>query len=196
MNQHKNAILIVVAVLLFIYAGFISIFPAMLTKSFNIDQFEQKVYEATSLVTTVDSVEYKIKPNFETKIILKNWSSKYIDEQNCFDARLIEITTTPAAIFTKTFNIKDLYLKNVKYSDQILPEGVNKLAFLPGAFNPKYFGTNKVTVVTGPVRVKNFNIVHIEPNVYDEVNKREAKYTKQQVKDFLSQYHFEHVIIK
>ncbi len=196
MTQHKNAILIVVAVLLLIYAGFISIFPAILTKSFNIDQFEQKVYDATSLVTTVDTVDYKIKPNFDTIITLKNWSSKYIDEQDCFNARLIQITTTPAALFTKTFKIKDLYLKNVKYSDQTLPEGVNKLAFLPGSFNPKVFGANKITIVSGPVRVKNFNIVHIEPGVYKERNQREAKYSTTEVKRFLSQFQFAHVNIK
>ena len=196
MTQHKNAILIVVAVILFIYAGFISIFPSILTKSFNIDQFEQKVYDATSLVTTVDTVEYKIKPNFDTIITLKNWSSKYIDEQDCFDARLIQITTTPAALFTKTFKIKDLYLKNVKYSDQTLPEGMNKLAYLPGSFNSKVFGANKITVIVGPVRVKNFNKVHIAPNVYQENNQREVKYSTSEVKQFLSQFNFAHVNIK
>ena len=195
MNQHKNAIMIIVAIILFIYAGMISIFPYFITKSFNIDQFEQKVFEATSLVTTIDSFDYTIKPNFDTVITIRNWSSKYIDEQNCFDARQIQLTTTPFAIFTKNFKIKDLYLKNVKYADQTLPEGQNKLAFLPEAFNSNVFGTNNIKITTGPIRIKNYQKIHIAPNIYKENNYREMKYSKDEVKNFLSQFTFNHIII-
>ncbi len=195
MNQHKNAIMIIVAIILFIYAGMISIFPYFITKSFNIDQFEQKVFEATSLVTTIDSFDYTIKPNFDTVITIRNWSSKYIDEQNCFDARQIQLTTTPFAIFTKNFKIKDLYLKNVKYADQTLPEGQNKLAFLPEAFNSNVFGTNNIKITTGPIRIKNYQKIHIAPNIYKENNYREMKYSKDEVKNFLSQFTFNHITI-
>lgn len=196
MTKYKNTILICLSVILLIYAGFISIFPAILTNSFNIDTFEQKVYDATSLVTTVDMVEYKIKPNFDTIIILRNWSSKYIDNQDCFDASMIELTTTPAAIFTNNIKIKNLYVKNAKYANQYLPTGENKLAFLPGAFNSKIFGKNKIVLTAGPVKVKNFRIKTIAPNVYREDNRRESNYTEQEVKDFLSSYYFANIEIK
>lgn len=196
MTKYKNTVLIIVSILFLAYAGFISLFPAILTSSFNIDKFEQQVFDATSLITTVDTVEYKIKPNFDTVITLRNWSSKYIDDQDCFDARLIEITTTPAAIFSKTFKIKQLYLKNVKFANQTLPTGENKLAFLPGTFNSEVFGAKKITVIPGPVKVKNFRIKDIAPRYYKERNQREAFYSEQDVRSFLSDKYFSHVEIK
>ncbi len=196
MPKYKNTILIVLAAILLIYAGFISIFPAILTSSFNIDKFEKQIYDATSLVTTVDTVEYKIKPNFDTIITFRNWSSKYIDEQDCFDATMIELTTKPAAIFTNNIKIKQLYVKNAKFSNQLLPNGDLKLAFLPGAFNSKVFGKDKINITAGPVRVKNFQIKKIAPNYYNEDNRRESTYTEQEVKDFLSQMYFATVNIK
>ncbi len=196
MTKYKNTVLIVVSIIFFAYAGFISIFPAILSNSFNIDEFEQKVFDSTSLVTTVDSVEYKIKPNFDTLISLRNWSSKYIDDQDCFDASLIEITTTPFAIFTKNFKIKQLYLKNVRYSNQTFENGENKLAFLPGAFNSEKFGAKQITIIPGPVKVKNFRIKDIAPGYYKERNQREAFYSEQEVRAFLSDKYFSHVVIK
>lgn len=196
MSKYKNTILIVLAVILLVYAIFISIFPAILTSSFNIDKFEKQVFDSTSLVTTVDMVEYKIKPNFDTIITLRKWSSKYIDDQDCFDATMIELTTTPAAIFTNNIKIKQLYVKNAKFSNQILPSGENKLAFLPATFNSKIFGKNKINIIAGPVKVKNFKIKNITPNTYNEDNRRESNYTTQEVKDFLSQMYFSSVNIK
>ena len=196
MTKYRSTILIALSILLFLYAGFISIFPAFLTSNFDIDKFEQQVYDSTSFVTTVDSVEYKIKPNFDTIITLRNWSSKYIDDQDCFDARLIEIKTTPAAIFKKTFKIKQLYLKNVRYENQTLPNGENKLAFLPSAFNSEVFGVNKITIIPGPVKVKNFRIKDIAPGYYKERNQREAVYSEQDVRAFLKDKNFSHVVIK
>ena len=55
MMKNKNTILIIIAVILLIYATFISIVPLILTKSFDITKFEQKFYEATSFITTLDS---------------------------------------------------------------------------------------------------------------------------------------------
>lgn len=196
MSKYKNTLLIFLALVLFAYAGFISVFPAFLTKTFNIDEFEQKIYDATSIVTTIDDIEYKILPNFKTIIILRNWSSKYIDEQPLFGARYIEIETTPMSLFTKNFNIKSMYLKNIVYKDQILPDGTNKIAFLPEAFNSELFGAKKITIVPGPVRVKNFKIVYIGPKSYKEQSYREKTYDKSEVKDFLSSFTFSHVEIK
>lgn len=196
MSKYKNTILIVFAVILLVYAIFISIFPAILTSSFNIDKFEKQIFDATSLVTTVDTVEYKIKPNFDTIITFRNWSSKYIDDQDCFDATMIELTTTPATIFTNNIKIKQLYVKNAKFSNQLLPNGDLKIAFLPAAFNSKIFGKNQINIIAGPVRVKNFRIKNITPNDYKEDNRRESNYTEQEVKDFLSQMYFSSVNIK
>ena len=195
MTNNKNTIFIAISIILLLYAGFISIFPIILTNSFNITKFEQKCYDATSLITTVDYVNYKIKPNFNVIITLKNLSLKYIDFQPMFDANTIELTTT-AAIFGNTFTIKNLYLKNVKYEDQILPEGENKLAFLPGAFDTTKFGKKNITVVTGPINIKNMKIKYITPKTYKEQSLREATYTKEQVKEFLSNYYFSHIKIK
>lgn len=196
MTKYKNAIMIGISIILLAYAAFISIFPAILTSSFNIDKFEQQIYDATSLVTTIDTVEYKIKPNFNTVITFRNWSSKYIDEQDCFDASMIELTTTPAAIFTNNIKIKQLYVKNAKFSNQLLPNGDLKLAFLPGTFNSEVFGKDKIVLSVGPVKVKNFRIKKIAPNYYKEDNRRESNYTAAEVKDFLSNMYFSHIEIK
>jgi len=194
--HYKNTVLIVISVILLAYAGFISIFPAILTSAFNVEKFQEKMFQATSLLTSVDTVDFKIKPNFDTIITLRNWSSKYIDEQDCFDATLIQLTTTPFSIFTKNFKIKDLYLKNVKFSNQTLPTGENKLAFLPLTFNPQLFGSKKITVVSGPVRVKNLRIKNIAPHVYEEDNRMEEKYSTSEVREFLQSKPFTNVIIK
>ncbi len=194
--KHKNMILIVISLILLIYAGFISLFPSLLTSTFNIDKFEQKIYDSTSLVTTIDSIDFKIKPNLNMIITIRNWTSKYIDDQDCFAASMIQVTTNPSCVFTKKFKIKDLYLKNVKYLNQILPSGENKLSFLPPAFNSQIFGAKKITVIPGPVKIKNFKIRNMTQNDYNEVNRREVKYSEQQVKDFLSQFYFSHVYIK
>ena len=81
MAKYKNAILVLVSLILLGYAGFISILPAVKTNTFDIDKFEQQVFDATSLVTTVDSVDYKIAWNLKTTITVRNLSLKYIDAQ-------------------------------------------------------------------------------------------------------------------
>ena len=195
--KYKNVLLIAVSLVLLIYAGYISIFPIFLTNSFNIDKFEEKVYNATSLLTTIDAIDFKITPGLNMIITIRNWSSMYVDEQDCFDAGTIQLTTNPMSIFTKNFKIKDLYLKNVKFSNQTLPDGENKLAFLPPAFNnSKSFGSKKITVVTGPVRVKNFKITNIAEGYYKQNRIREKVYSAQDVKAFLSGFYFDHVNIK
>lgn len=196
MSKYKNAILITVSILLLVYAGFISVVPSILTKSFNISDFEQKLYDATSIVTTLDTIEYKIKPNFDTIITLRNLDTKYVDEQPLFKAGYIEIHTTPMSIFTKNFNIKSLYMKNVTYADQILPDGTNKIAFLPEVFNTELFGAKKINIKAGPVRVKNVKITYVAPNKYKERNIREDNYPASEVRAFLSSLNFTHFNIK
>ena len=44
-QKHKNAILMLVALVLFLYLGIVTIYPKILKLSFNIEKFEQKVDE-------------------------------------------------------------------------------------------------------------------------------------------------------
>ena len=62
MTKYKNVLLIAIAIILFIYASFISIFPAFVTSSFNINKFEQKMAEATGLDVTLGIIDFKINP--------------------------------------------------------------------------------------------------------------------------------------
>ena len=196
MAKYKNALLVIVSLLLFAYAGFISIVPMVKTNTFDIDKFEQQVFDATSLVTTVDSIDYKIKPNFETIITVKNLSLKYIDAQPLFDAKHIEIKTTPMALFTHNYKINSIYFKRAWYADQILPDGDNKIAFLPGAFNSTIFGANSITVVPGPAKFKDLKVTYVTPTTYKEKNIRETSFSKSEVEDFLKSFTYSHVKIK
>lgn len=196
MSKYKNSILIIIAVLLLIYAAFISIIPSILTSSFNTSKFEEKFYQATSLLTTVDSVSYKIKPNLDTIITVKNLNLEYIDHQPLLDAKYVELTTSLSAIFGSTYKIKSLNARNITYSDQILPNGENKIAFLPGAFNSKIFGKKKITIIAGPVNIKNYNISYRTPETYKENKIREIDYSKSEVKDFLTSFYYTNVKIK
>ena len=160
--------------------------------------FEQKVHESTTLTTHLDSIDFKMTPSLNLIITITNWNSKYVYEveQDCFEAAVIQLTTNAFAPITKHFTIKDLYLNKVIFSNQLLPEGVNKLSFLPQSFSPVSFGAKKVTVTPGPVTVKNFTIKYIAPNFYNEKIRREVKYTKAEVKEFLQNRGFTNVIIK
>lgn len=196
MSKYKNTLMIIVSIILLAYAAFTTVVPAVLTETFNVDKFEEKVFEATSLLTTVDSVQYKIKPNLTTEIIVRNFSLKYIDEQPLFNAGYIEIKASPSIIFGKNFNLKSLYMKNVHYADQILPTGENKIAFLPSAFNSEIFGAKSITVVPSSIRVKNLKLTYVTPTTYKERNIREKTFDKTEVSNFLKSLQFSHVNIK
>ncbi len=194
--KYRNAILLIAAVILFAYASFISIFPAILTSVFNVEKFEKELYASTNLVTTVDAVNFKIKPNLDMVITINNWSTKWIENQDCFDAGVIQLTTGPFCIFTKNFKIKDLYLKRVKYLNQVLDNGINKLEYLPASFNSEVFGAKKITVISGPVRVKSFKIKTVTPSEYNETYKNEVNFSEENVRNFLLNYLFSGVVIK
>ncbi len=199
MSNYKNAILIIISIILFIYAGFISIFPSFYTKHFNINDFTQKMLPAAGLNVTFDDIDVKIRPNFKTIIKLKELQIFYPDNQPLFRARTAELITTPSSIISKKFIIKKLTLHNVKYEDQILPSGENKLAFLPSTFNPSVFKTKKITVIPqGNVYVKGLNIGYTvaEPYSYKKEDLREAEYSADQVKTFLKSLNFNNVVIK
>ena len=198
MSKHKNLILICIAAILFIYAGFISIYPGILNSTFNINDFEKKFYEATSLETTIESVDFKIKPNFETIINIYGFDLKYIDRQDLFSARTIEIVTTPSALFSNNYKIKSMNLKTVKYNDQVLETGENKLAFLPASFNPKPFGKNTITVSPGNITIKNAKYSYTKslPYTYKEDSYAVRNYSAAEVKSYLSSLNFAKVKIK
>lgn len=196
MKEHKNAILLLVAIVLFAYAGLLSVYPALLRATFNIPKFEEKVYNSTSLVTTLDSIDFKVHPNLTLDISLVKWSSKYVDYQDCFDAGSIEISTNLFAPITKNYNIKQMSLNNVMFSNQLLPEGVNKLAFLPPTLKSEPFGASKIKVKVGPVTVKNFTIKYIAPEYYKENKRNLVQYSREDVLEFLQKRNFARVEIK
>lgn len=196
MSKYKNTLLIFIALILFAYAGIISIVPKVFTSSFNVDKFEEQVYEATSLLTTLDSVQYKLKPNLTAVVTVKNLSLKYIDYQPLFDAKHIEFEASPTVFFGSDFNIKSMYMKNVVYADQILPNGQNKIAFLPEAFNSEVFGKKSISVSPSDLKIKNLKVTYVTPRTYKERNYREKTFYKDEVNNFLKSLVFSHVKIK
>ncbi len=195
-SKYKNTLMIFVSLVLFAYASLISIVPSCMTNSFDIDKFEQKVFDATSLITTVDTVEYKVAPNLKTTITVKNLSLKYIDYQPLFDARQIKIETSIAALFGKSFDIKKIDFKGVKYADQILPSGENKIAFLPSAFNSEIFGAKSISVTPGPAKIRDLKVTYVTPTTYAEKSFREKSFSKAEVALFLKSFDYSHVVIK
>lgn len=196
MSKHKNLIMIFVSIILIAYAALLSIYPAVLTSSFNKAEFGEKVYKACGLVTTIDGIEFKMKPNLTLVITINNWSSKYIDRQDCFDAALIELQTGAFSPFTKNFKIKELFLKHVKYANQTFSNGENKLAYLPKSFEASAFGADKIIVEAGPVKILDFKIKDIAPKYYAEDNRRSESYSKLQVKSFLDEQNIRFVEVK
>lgn len=194
--KYKNTLMIVGSIFLFAYASFISIVPAVMTNSFDIDKFEQKMFDATSLITSVDSVEYKVAPNLKTTITVKNLSLKYIDYQPLFDAKQIKLETSFPALFGKSFDVKNIEFKHVIYADQILPSGENKIAFLPGAFNSEIFGAKSISVVPGPAKFKNLKVTYVTPTTYKEKFIREKNFSKADVALFLKSFDYSHVKVK
>lgn len=196
MSKYKNTLLIFIALILFIYAAIISVVPKVFTSFFNVDKFEEQVYEATSLLTTLDSVQYKVKPNFTVVVTVKNLSLKYVDSQPLFDAKHIEFEASPTVFFGNDFNIKSMYMKNVVYADQILPSGENKIAFLPETFNSEVFGKKSISVSPSDLRIKNLKVTYVTPRTYKERNYREKTFYKDEVRDFLKSQVFSHVKVK
>lgn len=199
MAKYKNAFLMIVACILFIYAGFISVFPSVYSRNFNIDKFEQATLSATGLNVTLGTFNFEIKPGFKTYITVTDLIAMYPDQQPLFSAKYAQVETTPLAIFTKDFDIKSLYLKHVIYDDQILPEGVNKLAYLPESFEPSFYGAKKVTIrPNGQIRVKNLEVNKTvsKPYRYTKNSEREAIYLQSEVEMFLKSLNFKNVDIK
>ena len=194
--SYKNTLMIFGSLVLFSYAALISVVPSVMTNTFDVDKFEQKMVDATSLVTSVGSVEYKVAPSLKTTITVKNLSLKYVDNQPLFDAREINLETSILALLGKSFDVKNIDFKNVIYADQILPSGENKIAFLPKAFNSEVFGAKTISVKPGPANFKNLKITYVTPTTYKEQFIREKDFSAAQVGNFLKSFEYSHVQVK
>ncbi len=194
--NYKNTLMIFGSLVLFSYAALISVVPSVMTNTFDVDKFEQKMQAATSLVTSVGSVEYSVAPSLKTTITVKNLSLKYIDDQPLFDARQIDLETSIFALLGKSFDVKNIQFKNVVYADQILPNGENKIAFLPQAFNSEIFGAKSISVKPGPTTFNNLKVTYVTPKTYKEQFIREKNYTAAQVGNFLKSFDYSHVQVK
>lgn len=198
MTKYKNVLLILLALILFAYAGFITIFPSTYTKSFNKEDFQQKALAATGLKITFNSIDVKIKPNFKTIITLKDVLATYPDDQPLFKTTTAEIITTPSILLSNNIDLKQIVLKYVTYDDQVLVDGQNKLAFFPKAFTPAFLGKKDLTVKPCSVYIKNLTVNYTvsEPYSYETVEKREAVYAETDVENFLKSLNFTNVKIK
>lgn len=196
-NIIKNAGLIILSFFLFLYAVTISFTGKIAVNSFDGEEFSKKAQEACGLIIQTGDFKYKVKPNLHAVMTVYNFSADWVGNQKLFSAKKIVIETkNPFAVFTKNFDIDSMYLSDVLYADQILPNGVNKLSSFPAGFNSKPFGKNKITLKPGNVKVKNFKITYTTPNTYDEKIMKDREYSKQEVKAFLYEHPFVSVVIK
>ena len=196
LKKYKNTFFIFISLIMFAYEIFISIVPSILTNSFNIDEFEEKIYKSTSLLTDIGFIKFNIKPNLTTVIYIKNFSLKYIDEQPLFYARSVEIHTNPLALLGKNFKIKSMKMKYVHYADQILPNKENKIAFLPMAFNAKEFGKENITVQPSDVKIKFLKVTHVTPKTYKEEKYPELEILREEILAFTNSLKFSTVTVK
>ena len=171
-TSYKNCILMIVSLILFLYAGFIGLYPAILTWTFNYDKFSDSVYKTTALVTT------------------------HFDKQNAFEATEIKVKTTPFAIFTKDFQIKSMEITGAKLWEQFLPSGENKLAYIPKSFYAKPFGAKVITIRPSAVDFNSFTIVHQRSSGVKEEYIRKKSYSLYEVKNFLMNKNIVDVVIK
>ncbi|MBQ8887430.1 MAG: hypothetical protein IJY61_07000 [Candidatus Gastranaerophilales bacterium] len=195
-TSYKNCILMIVSLILFLYAGFIGLYPAILTWTFNYDKFSDSVYKTTALVTKVHKMEFSMTPTFDMIITANNWVSTHFDKQNAFEATEIKVKTTPFAIFTKDFQIKSMEITGAKLWEQFLPSGENKLAYIPKSFYAKPFGAKVITIRPSAVDFNSFTIVHQRSSGVKEEYIRKKSYSLYEVKNFLMNKNIVDVVIK
>lgn len=196
--KYKNIILIIVSIILFLYAILIGIVPSVMTKCFDKEEFQERLTDALGLDATIGTYTVRVQPNLQTIITITELDVKFPDEQPVFKAKLAELTTTFSSLFSNKYVIKKLDLKFVKYDDLILPDGINKIAFLPARITPKPFRKNSITIVSGPVYVKDIDVSYTQtsPYSYKKESYRQLTYTKEQVRSFLASQNFSNIKIK
>lgn len=195
-KSYKNAILILISLVLFAYSGFVLLFPTILTMTFNKQKFCDSVYKTSGLVTNIDKIEFKMTPKLDMIITLRGWESKHIDNQNAFKTKEIDVVTTPFSIFTHNYNIKSMTFVGTQLWEQILPNGENKLAYIAKCFSPKDFGADKMTIKPSAVEFKGFTIVHENKNQTKEEYIRNKTFSLYEVKTFLKNKNLFNVVIK
>lgn len=200
--HYKNLTMMAVALLLFIYAGFISIVPTVITNSFNKSEFETKMGDASSLITSIEDFNYKITPSLHGIIDITGLNIKWIGDQPIFEAKQLEIeTNNPLAVVTKNFDINKITVTNARYTDQMLFDQktnkmVNKMNFVTPNFDTSKFGTKKINLKAGNVYVKNYQVSYITPTTYNENFIQQKVYPKAEVKKFLMDHPVNNVEIK
>lgn len=169
-----------------------------MTNSFNKEKFQEKITEALGLNVTIGTYTVRVTPSLKTYVTITALDVKFPDDQLVFKAQNAELTTTISSLFTKKYVIKRLDLFRVKYSDLILETGENKIAFLPSRITPKPFGANSITIVAGPVFIKDIDVSYTQtyPYSYKEDTYRQLSFSKEQVKSFLSSQNFANIKIK
>lgn len=195
-KSYKNAILILISLVLFAYSGFVLLFPAILTATFNKQKFCESVYKTTALVTNIDQIEFKMTPTLDMIITARGWDSKHIDNQNAFKAKEISVVTNPMAIFTHDYNIKSIEFKGTQIWDQILPNGENKLDYVARCFSPKDFGIEKMSIKPSEAKFRGFTIIHERGQNSKEEYMRNKTYSLYEVKTFLMNKNLFNVVIK
>ena len=195
-KSYKNTILIFVSLIMFIYAGLVLLYPAILTMTFNKKAFCDSAYKTSALVTKLGKMEFKMTPNLNLIITASDWESKHIDNQNAFKARTIEIVTTPFATLTNNYDVKSMRFEGAKIWKQILPDGNNKLAYISKCFSPKDFGVKKITIKPSEVVFDNFTIIHEANKQTKEEYHRNKTYSAYEVKTFLMNQNLMNVVIK
>ena len=195
-KSYKNTILIFISLIMFIYAGLVLLYPAILTMTFNKKAFCDSAYKTSALVTKLGKMEFKMTRNLNLVIIASDWESKHIDNQNAFKARTIEIVTTPFATLTNNYDVKSMRFEGTKIWEQILPDGNNKLAYIAKCFSPKDFGVKKITIKPSEVVFDNLTIIHEENKQTKEEYHRNKTYSEYEVKTFLMNQNLMDVVIK
>ncbi|MGM9993450.1 MAG: hypothetical protein ACI37R_01825 [Candidatus Avigastranaerophilus sp.] len=196
--KNKNLFLILLALVLFAYAIAIGVVPSVMTKSFNKQAFEEKLTEAIGLNVAIGTYTVRVQPNFKTIITITELKVDFPDEQPVFKAKFAELTTNFSSLFTKNYTIKNLELRFVKYDDLILPDGTNKIAFLPSRITPKPFGPRTITITAGPVFARDIDVSYTTTQRYSYKTEsfRQLSYSRAEVKDFLSSLNFSNIKIK
>lgn len=196
--NYKNLGLIVISLILFVYAGFIAILPKVMASTFNQETFSANLRKAVGLNAKMKTIDIKISPNFDTTVYVTGLEIEFPDKQPVASANYAELRTTPGFLFGNKIIIKKFIANQVKYDDLILPNGVNKIAYVPESFKPKYIGKNGLTIVSGPVEIKEINTSHTttKPYSYSEKKIPDIIMTKGETKEYLQSLNFKNVKIK
>lgn len=195
-KSYKNAILMLISFVLFAYSGLVLLYPSILGLIFSKKSFCDSVYSTSALITYIDKLEFQVTPTLDMIISIKGWDSKHIDKQNAFEAKEINIVTTPFSVFTRNFNIKSMEFRGVRLWEQITPEGENKLAYIARCFNPKDFGAEKITIKPSSATFKNFTILHEENRTTREEYIPSRVYSQYDVKKFIESKNLMNVKVK